>query len=116
MLCPHCQAELDEDGEACPRCHAEFPTRSRNRGGVVKLRLLAVSGAMLMVTTLVLVDCVLNFAPNGRDSGTVAPSSPQASAGPPPNLKTSQAQAQLMMWRNQVQGSQNPVGAIHTKK
>ena len=110
MLCPFCQYDLNIEEMACPNCGAEFP-----RGGVwagLRLRTLAISGGMLILASVILVDCVLNYLPGGRNSGFYAPGSPQAALGPGPDLKSPQLQQLLQSWQNNVQPSQNPAAEV----
>ncbi len=107
MLCPFCQYELDETQLSCSNCAAQF----HNHGFtslVGKFRTLLVSGALLVVATMMLHNCVINFLPGGIDSGYKAPGSPQVAYGPGPDMKDPDVRRLLLDWKMNIQPSQNP--------
>ena len=98
---------------SCANCGAEYPT-SRRFG--TRLRLLAVSGGLLVFASMILSDCVINHLPGGRDSGYRAPGSKQVALGPGPMLKSPAVQATLQAWMHNEQQSQNPGVSIGHRK
>lgn len=114
MICPFCQCELDVELQHCPNCAAAVPHKGPEFG--VKLRTLMVSGSMLLIATMILNNCVINYLPGGTHSAYFAPGSPQAALGPGPNMKSADAQALLQKWTNNQQMTQNPNGPIRPSK
>ena len=106
MICPYCQYDLDDAEMACTNCGASYP---RHRAGLlgIRLRLLALGGGMLLVSTLILVECVLPYLPGGAKSGYRAPGSPQVSISPRPDMKSADLQRLLQQWRQGQQPTQN---------
>ncbi len=93
MICPYCQADLDPSSLSCPRCGAAYPGA---RGGAVlglRLRMVGVAFVLLVITSLILVDCVLHALPQG---------------GQAPQARSGEAQRALLMMLQHQQGSQNP--------
>ena len=108
MLCPFCQRELDVEKMSCANCGAEFPTTGSALWGA-KFRTFLIGGGLAVVGSMMLVSCILNQLPGGRDSGYRAPGSPQAAIGPGPDLKDPDVQALLLKWNKHAQQSQNPL-------
>ncbi len=92
MICPFCQADLDPRTMACPRCGAAY--RGGGSGLVlsVRLRMLVLAFVTLVITSLVLVDCVLHRLPR---------------EGALPDMKSAEAQRALLMMEQHQQGTQN---------
>ena len=93
MICPYCQADLDPTSMSCPRCGAAYPGA---RGGAVlgfRLRMLGIAFVVLVITSLILVDCVLHALPAG---------------GQAPQARSEGAQRALRMMMQHQQGSENP--------
>lgn len=110
MICPFCQNDLNIEDMSCPNCAACYPRKAMPFG--IKLRTLALSGGMLLISAMILNDCVLNYLPGGRNSHFYAPGSPQVQYGPGPHLKGADALAQLRAWQSNRQGNQSPTGAM----
>ncbi len=91
MICPFCQAELDETRLMCPRCGAAYP----HSGGTLRfnLRNVIIGSVALVLMGLILTTCVLN-------QFTAVPSAT-------PDLKSADAQRVLMMLQNGQQDTQN---------
>ena len=90
MICPFCQAALDPVAMSCPRCGAAYPAS----GGVLGLRLrsVAIAFVLLVITSLVMVDCVLHHLPGHALS---------------PDMKSSDVRRTLMMLQTHQQPTQN---------
>jgi hypothetical protein len=90
MICPFCQADLQPSTLSCPRCGAAYPVS----GGVLGLRLrtLAIAFVLLVISSLMLVDCVLRNLPG---------------SGLAPNMKSTEAQRALLMMQRHQQATQN---------
>jgi hypothetical protein len=101
MICPYCQHDLDVESLSCPRCGAEYPRPGMPFG--MGLRTTLAASAMMVVFSLVLVDCVLNYLPGGVNS-TMPIGSSQLPSQTPPTVKSIDAQQQLDRW---AQGQQN---------
>jgi len=114
MICPFCQSELDVDELSCPNCSAVFPRRTPGLLGV-RIRIFALTGGMLLLCSMLLTYCVLNYLPGGRDSAYYAPGSPQVASGPGPDMKSPVLQRILQLWQAGVQPSQNPNPAVIIK-
>ena len=90
MICPFCQAELDPATMNCRRCAAAYPT-----GGAVlglRFRSVAIAFVLLLVTSLILVNCVLHHLPNGQLT---------------PDMKSAEARRMLLMMQQNQQATQN---------
>lgn len=114
MICPFCQCELDVELQHCPNCAASVPRKGLEFG--VKLRSLTLSGVMLVISAMVLDNCVMNYLPGGKNSAYYAPGSPQAASGPGPNMRSADAQMQLLRWQQNQVVTQNPTGPMHASK
>ena len=108
MICPFCQHELDVDTMSCPRCGAEYPQRGLPLG--VGIRTLIASGAMMLVFSVILVDCVINYLPGGVNS-TIPTGSAQLPIQPVPNLKSNDVNQLLSTWAS---GTQNTADRLPT--
>lgn len=121
MICPFCQHELNVDAGFCPNCAAETRTHVGMPFGV-KLRMLLLGGATLLMTVLVLNECVLS----NIQSNTIVPEcstfttggncqvqtdmmqlSPQGSQFSGPDMKGPELQQLLLMWQSGQQPTQN---------
>lgn len=100
MICPYCQHELDVDCPTCPRCGAEYERRGGPFG--VGLRVVLASGLMLMLSTLILVDCVLNYLPGGADSPFPATAA-QAVMHQQPDFRSPDVQRTIDRWEQHEQ-------------
>jgi hypothetical protein len=104
MICPYCQHEIDVDTLSCPRCHTDYPRSGKPFG--FGLRTAVAGTAMLLVCSLILVDCVIDELPGGPDS-SVPSGSAQLPYQPVPNAKSQEVVQQLQRWTQQQQnGSQ----------
>jgi hypothetical protein len=99
MICPYCQHDLEVDGLACPRCGAEFERRVAPFG--IGLRLAAISGVLLLVFSVMLVDCVLNWLPGGPDSRFATLQ--QLQAAEPPDFRSAAVNGTLTRWSEHEQ-------------
>ncbi len=92
MICPFCQAGIDAGAMACPRCGAIH--QGAGTGAVLGLRLrtFVVAFVLLVITSLIMVDCVLHRLPH---------------SGGPPAMKSADAQRALLMLRAHQQASEN---------
>ena len=92
MICPFCQAELDPGTLSCPRCGAAHPG---SRGGVIlglRLRTVGIAFVLLVITSLILVDCVMHQLPHGAFT---------------PNSRTTAAQRALLQMQHRQQATEN---------
>ncbi len=93
MICPFCQADLDATSLSCPRCGAAYPGAA---GGVAafgfRLRTIGIGIVILLIATLMLVNCVLQRLPRG---------------GLTPDAQSTAAQRALLMMQQHEQGTQN---------
>jgi hypothetical protein len=106
MICPYCQHELSVVTMSCPRCGAEYPRSGMPFG--MGLRVAAAAGAMMFVSSLILVDCVMNYLPGGSDSSMPAMAE-QQSIRPPPDMKSPAVSAMLARWAAQQQNADQPL-------
>jgi hypothetical protein len=113
MICPYCQHELDVETMSCLRCGAEYPRRGHGLG--MGARAFALTGAMLLVFSVMLVDCVLNHLPGGVDS-TMPTGSDQLPYQLPPNLKSADVNQLLSRWAAGQQNASQPLPQFITKK
>jgi hypothetical protein len=108
MICPFCQQELEENSLACTRCHAFYPQPAKPFG--FNLRLVVAAGSMMLVLSVTLVDCVINWLPGGHSS-LMASGSPQLPTQPKPDLKSPDVDKLILGWKQGQQdgGSAQPV-------
>jgi hypothetical protein len=110
MICPYCQHELDVETLSCSRCGAEYPQRGLTFG--VGLRTLVAGSAMMLVLSLILIDCVLNYLPGGADS-TIPTGSAQLPIQPLPDLTSPEIGHMLGNWQaGQQNASQTLPGFV----
>ena len=105
MICPYCQHELDVATLSCLRCGAEYPRQGMPFG--IGLRTLAAATAMMLVFSVMLVNCVLDYLPGGPNS-TIRSGSPQLASQQLPNLKSSEVGQLLGRWGAGEQESNDP--------
>jgi hypothetical protein len=110
MICPYCQHEIDVGTLACPRCFAEYPRRGMPFG--FGLRKAVVSSVMMLVFSILLVQCVFNYLPGGPESG-IPTGSAQLPIQPLPDLKGYDVQQQLARWANQQQNGGQTIPPMH---
>lgn len=91
MICPYCQAELDPTTMSCGRCGAAYPMSGASLG--LRLRGFAIAFVLLVITSLIMVDCVLHNLPR---------------SGLTPDTRSPQAERALIMMERHQQESQNP--------
>jgi len=96
MICPYCQHELDVATLSCLRCGAEYPRAGRPFG--YSIRTAIASGAMLLVFTLILTQCVLVYLPGGKYSDLPSGASAQLPIQPLPGLKSPEVMRALARW------------------
>ena len=110
MICPYCQHDLSVVTMSCPRCGAEYPRAGAPFG--FSIRIATAAGAMMVVSSLILVDCVMNYLPGGIHSGLPAATA-QQSIRPPPDLKSPDVNAMLNSWAGHGQYTDQPLpGAV----
>jgi uncharacterized paraquat-inducible protein A len=90
MICPYCQSALDVGRMSCPRCGAQYPVSGAALG--VRLRTFAIAAVLLVITSLLMVDCVLHNLPRG---------------GVIPDMKSAEARRELLMMQHHEQATQN---------
>lgn len=90
MICPFCQADLDPASMSCPRCGASYPVSAGALG--LRLRTFAIAFILLLITSLILVECVLHRLPG---------------SGLTPDMKSAEARRTLLMLEQHKQASQN---------
>lgn len=93
MICPYCQADLDPSSLSCPRCGATYPGARAGAQFGLRLRMIVIAFVLLVITSLILVDCVLRALPRGE---------------PAPDSRSGGAQRALQMMLHNQQGNQNP--------
>jgi hypothetical protein len=108
MNCPFCHYELDIEEASCANCGAALQRGTLVPFGI-KLRTLGFAGAMLLLTSMILSTCVLNYLPGNIHSGFQALKSPQQPLGPAPDLRSADLQGQVLNWQHGASPSQNPI-------
>ena len=100
MICPYCQQDLDPVTLSCPRCGAAYPGGG---GGAVlgfRLRTLGVVFVLLVISSLMLVDCVLHHLP--RSAGQHGADAEMTAA-----TKQAGAMRALLMMQQHQQANEN---------
>jgi hypothetical protein len=92
MICPFCQAEIDPAGMSCGRCGAIYPGGGAGAVLGLRVRTFALAFVLLLITSLIMVDCVLHRLPG---------------SGGRPDMKSADAQRTLLMMRAHQQASEN---------
>ena len=92
MICPFCQAEIDPAAMSCRRCGAVYLGGGAGAVLGLRLRTFVVAFVLLVITSLVMVDCVLHRLPG---------------LGGPADMKSADAQRTLLMMRAHQQASEN---------
>jgi hypothetical protein len=111
MICPYCQHDIDVDTLACARCGAAYPRRGLPFG--IGLRTLTAAGAMMLLFSVILVDCVLTYLPGGARS-TISLGSPQRPIQPLPGMKSFEVGHMLGNWGASKQNADQPLpGFVH---
>src|SRR5258708_6551706 len=105
MICPYCQHEIDVDTLECPRCFTPYPRAGMPFG--FNLRKMLAASVMMLVFSLILVDCVFNYLPGGVDS-TIPTGSSQLPIQPLPNTKSQEVNALLGRWAAGQQNTSTP--------
>ncbi len=95
MLCNFCLSEIEVGATCCPRCNAPYQRHGTSLG--IKIRKWAVSGFLMFVSTLMLVDCVLHRLPGGSESSMKAPTA-QGPDSPLPDMKGAAVRHLLATW------------------
>ena len=90
MICPYCQGELDTATMSCGRCGAAYPASGASLG--LRLRGFAIAFVLLLITSLIMVDCVLHNLPR---------------SGLAPDMRSTGAQRALIMMERHQQATQN---------
>jgi len=111
MICPYCQHELDVESMSCPRCFAEYPRASRPFGFGLRLTLAAT--AMMMASSLILVQCVVAYLPGGKYA-TIPETSMIFSGGTATNRKSPEVEQMLTRWTAHQQNAEQPVASYNT--
>jgi hypothetical protein len=106
MICPYCQHELEVESLSCPRCFAEYPRASRPFG--FGLRLTVAATAMMMVSTLILVQCVVAYLPGGKYA-VIPDNSMIFSGGTATNRKSPEVEKMLARWAAHQQNAEQPI-------
>lgn len=113
--CPFCHYELDMEEASCSNCGASL----RRIPGVsvgVKARTFLFAGGMLIVSAIMLTECVLAYLPGEPKSGYNGRVSHQQPIGPRRDPKSAEVRDLLADWRAGAQRSQNPPPAIAHQK
>jgi hypothetical protein len=97
MICTHCHSELTVDALSCPRCGAYLST-ARTAGGI-RLRMVALTGVLLTIASMMLANCVLRLIPSSV--------SPQQQISTHPDTKSAEVHNLLMMWQKHQQPTEN---------
>ncbi len=106
MICPYCQHDLSVVTMSCPRCGAEYPSGGMPFG--LNIRVAVAAGAMMLVSSLILVDCVMNYLPGGIHSA-VPMATAQQSIRPPADMKSPDVSAMLNRWAAHGQYTDQPL-------
>lgn len=92
MNCPFCRADLDPRTMSCPRCGAEHPTGGTSVALGFRLRSLFVAFMLILVMSLILVNCVLERLPSSSQTE---------------RLRSPAVMRELQMMQRHQQGTQN---------
>jgi hypothetical protein len=112
MICPYCQHDLDVQSLSCPRCFAEYPRSGPTFG--FGMRISVAAGALLLATSLVLVNCVFTLLPGGSHAGVTA-NSRLFSGTQGPDFNGTDAARTLRLWYAHQQAvDQGNGGGPHT--
>jgi hypothetical protein len=113
MICPYCQHDLEVETLSCPRCFAEYPRTSRPFG--FGLRVTAAASAMLFVSTLIVVQCVVAYLPGGKHARLSADAK-IFSGGTATNFKSAEVNELLARWASHQQNSEMKLPAYNARK
>jgi hypothetical protein len=113
MICPYCQHDLDVEAMSCPRCFAEYPRASRPFG--FGLRLTFAATAMMMVFSLILVQCVVAYLPGGKYD-VIPENSAIFSGGTATNRKSPEVEQMLARWAANQQNTEQSIPTFIGKR
>jgi hypothetical protein len=95
MICPYCQHELEVESLSCPRCLAAYPRAGAPFGTGVRVTVAA--GAMMLVASLILVQCVVAYLPGGSHA-VLSAQSKLFTGTQPPDFRSPDLDRTLGQW------------------
>jgi hypothetical protein len=113
MICPYCQHDLEVETLSCPRCFAEYPQASRPFG--FGLRMTAAAAAMMLASSLMVVQCVLPYLPGGTYAAIPA-NSAIFSGGTATNRKSPEVEKMLARWAGHQQNAEQSIPGFNGKR